>query len=74
MKKISDRVTSNKSKHLLVKTELKKLKKFDAAYFRGKNCFDGDGTQNHLVFQPMYKYFKTFAEGSTSYISSYFWS
>ena len=48
LKKISDRVTSNKSKNLLVETELKKLEKFDAAYFRGKNCFDGDGTQNYF--------------------------
>ena len=33
-------VTSNKSKHFLVETELKKLEKFDATYFRGKNYFD----------------------------------
>ena len=52
------RVTSKKSKHLLVETELKKLEKFDAAYFRGKNYFDGDATQNYLVFQPVYKYFE----------------
>ena len=59
-KKISDRVTLNKSKHSLVKNEIKKLEKFDAAYFRRKCHFDGDdGTQNYLVFQPMYKYFKT---------------
>ena len=57
MKKISDRVTSNKSKHLLVKSELKKLEKIDAAYFRGKNYFDGDGTQ--MVFQEVYKYFNS---------------
>ena len=37
LKKISDRVISNKSKHLLVENELKKLEKFDAVYFRGKN-------------------------------------
>ena len=37
LKVISDRVTKNKTKHLLVENELKKLKKFDAAYFRGKS-------------------------------------
>ena len=58
LKKISDRVTSNKSKHLFVEIELKKLERFDAAYFRGKNYFDGDITQNYLVFQPVYKYFE----------------
>ena len=59
MKKISDRVTPNKSKHLLVETELKKLETFDVAYFRGKHYFEEDGTENYLVFQSMYRYFKT---------------
>ena len=59
LKKNSDRVTSNKTKHLLVENELKKLKNFDATYFRGKNYFDSDdGTQNALVFQTMQKHFK----------------
>ena len=71
LKKNSDRVTSNKSKHLLVKTKLKKLQKFDSSYFRGKGYFDGDGTQNYLVFQSMYKYFKTFIENNVTFISSW---
>ena len=42
-----------------IENELKKLEKFDAAYFRGKNYFDGsDGAQNSLVFQVGEKYFK----------------
>ena len=45
LKEISDSVTKNKTKHLLVENELKKLQKFDAAYFRGKSHFE-DGTQN----------------------------
>ena len=56
---------------MLVKTELKKLQKFVSSYFRGKNYFDGDGTQNYLVFHPMYKYFKTLVEGGFTYISSW---
>ena len=56
---------------MLVKTELKKLEKFDAAYFRGKNYFDSDGTQNYLVLQPMYKYFKTFTENNNIFIFSW---
>ena len=71
MKKISDRVTPNKTKHLIVETELKKLEKCDASYLRGKNYFDGDGTQNFLVFQPMSKYFGKTGFGSSSYISSW---
>ena len=54
-------ITSNKVKHLLVENELKKLEKFDAVYFRGKNYFEEDGTQNYLVFQPMSKYFEKIA-------------
>ena len=48
-------------KHLLVGNDLKKQKTFDLGYFRGKNYFEEDGTQNYLVFQPMYKYFKRIA-------------
>ena len=57
---------------MLVENELKKLQKFDAVYFRGKSHFEADGTQNYLVFQPMYRYFKrNSGVGSGNYI--YFW-
>ena len=57
---------------MLVENELKKLQKFNTAYFRGKNLFEEDGTQNYLVFQPMYRYFRTIGGvGSGNYI--YFW-
>ena len=59
LKAISDRVTKNKSKDLLLDNELKKLKTFDTDYFEGKNYFEGDdGTQNTLVFQVKSIYFK----------------
>ena len=61
LKDISDRITSNKTKHLLVENELKRLNKFDLSYFRGNSHFEKDGTQNYLVFQPMQKYFKRIA-------------
>ena len=57
LKKISERVTSNKSKHLLVENELKKLKKIDSGYFRGKDYLE----ENYLIFKPMNKYFKKIA-------------
>ena len=47
------KITLNKTKHLLVETELKKLKTFDSSYFIGKSHFEEDITQNYLVFQPM---------------------
>ena len=63
LKKISDRVMSNKTKHLLVENELRKLKAFD---------FKEDGTQNYLVFQPMRRSFKSIADvGNGNFI--YFW-
>ena len=69
---ISKRITSNKTKHFLVENELKKLKTFDLSYFRGKDNFEEDDTQNYLVFQPMQKYFKRIAGVSSgNYI--YFW-
>ena len=72
LKEIRDRATKNKTKHLLVEKEFKKLQKIDATYFRGKSHFEEDGTQNYLVFQSMYRYFKRIAcFGSGNYI--YFW-
>ena len=58
LKAISDRVTKNKSKHLLVDNELKKLKALDLNYFKGKNYFEESGSQIYLTFQPINKYFK----------------
>ena len=55
------KITSNKTKHLLVKNELKKLKTFDSSYFFGKSHFEKDGTQSYLVFPPVYRYFKPIA-------------
>ena len=37
---------------------MKRLKTFDSIYFSGKSHFEEDGTQNYLVFQSMYRYFK----------------
>ena len=63
------KITTSKTKHLLVESELKKLEKFDAAYFRGKNYFEEDGTQNYLVFQPVYKYFEKTGDKVSSWKS-----
>ena len=52
---------SNKSKHVHVENELKKLKPFDSSYFNVKKHFEEDGTQNYSVFQPMHRYFKRIA-------------
>ena len=69
MSSLNRKITSNKSKHLLVENELKKLKTFDSSYFIGKSHFEEDGTQNYLVFQPINKYFKVIT--NTDYVSSW---
>ena len=62
---LNRKITANKSKSLLVENE---LKTFDLSYFIGQNHFEGNGTQNYLVFQPLYKYFKVIV--NTDYVSS----
>ena len=44
-----------------------KLKAFGSSYFWGKNHFEGDVTQNYLILQLVYKYFKNI--GNYGYIS-----
>ena len=45
-------------KLLSLKRIFKKLQTFDSSYFRGKNYFDEDGTQNYSVFLPIIRYFR----------------
>ena len=61
LQSLSKRITSSEAKHLLVENEPKKLKIFDLSYFKDKGYFEEDGTPNYLVFQPMYRYFKSVA-------------
>ena len=57
---------------MLVENELEKLKTFDSSYFIGKSHFEENGTQNYLVFQPLYGNFKRIAgAGNGNYI--YYW-
>ena len=55
----------NKTKHLLVENETKKLNNFDTAYFRGKNYFGDDGIQSYLVFEPINRCFKKIVKTKT---------
>ena len=66
MSSLNRKITSNRSKHLLVENKLKKLITFDSIYYRGKNHFEEDGTQNYLVFQLLNRYSKVVA--SSNYI------
>ena len=66
---LNKKITSNKTKNLLVENELNKLKTFDSSYVIGKSHFEEDGTQNYLVFQPLNKYFKV--NDNTDFVSSW---
>ena len=47
IKSQNEKNNSNKTKHWLFENELKKLKKIDSGYLKGKNYFEEDGTQNY---------------------------
>ena len=66
---LNRKITENKTKHLLVENELKKLKTFYLSYSIGKSQFEEGGTQNYLVFQPINRYFKVIT--NKFYISSW---
>ena len=66
LKRFNQKINSNKTKHLLVENEFKKLETFDSIHF--KRWYT-----KHLVFQSMYRYFMRVTDVSTSnYI--YFWN
>ena len=50
---------------------MNKLKTFDSSYFRGKNYFDEDSTQNYYIFQPISKYLKVTYVNAINYILSW---
>ena len=59
---LNRKITANKSKNLLVESELEKLKTFDLSYFIGKSHFQEDGIQTYLAFQLINRYFKVIAK------------
>ena len=56
---LNRKIVSNKTKHLVIENELKKLQTFDSIYILGKSHFEDNGTQNWLVFQPIGRNFNT---------------
>ena len=68
---LNRKITKIKSKDLLVKNELNKTKTLDSSYFRGKNYFHEDGTQNCYIFQPISNYLKVAYVNYINYILSW---
>ena len=48
---------------------MKKVKTFDSISFWSKSLFEEDGTQIYLVFQTVYRYFKTVSANDNSTLS-----
>ena len=61
LKILNKKITSNKTKHVLVENELKKLQTFDLSLFIGQSYLNNDGAQLYLIFQPIYKTITTFS-------------
>ena len=59
---MNKKVTSIKTKHLLVENELKDLQIFDSSLFVGQSYISNDGTQLYLIFPPIYKTIKAFSD------------
>ena len=60
---LTRKITSNKTRYLLIGKEL--------SYLHGKSCFDEDGTQNYYIFQPISKYLKVAYVNDINYILSW---
>ena len=60
LKNLYRKITSNKTKIVLVENEFKKLQTFDSSLFIGQSYFNNDGAQLYLKFQPIYKTITTF--------------
>ena len=61
LKAISDRVTRNKAKDLLLDNELKKLKAHDTDYCKGESSFGNDNI-NYLVFEVSFTYLNFYGD------------
>ena len=59
LKNLNKKVTSNKSKHLLVENELKKLQHLIQVLFNDESYFFNFGEQLYLIIQPLYSILKT---------------
>ena len=68
---LNRKIVSSKTWDISIENELKRLKTFDLSYFRGKNHFDEDGTQNYYIFQPISKYLKVAYVNDINYILSW---
>ena len=62
LKNLYRKITSNKTKIVLVENEFKKLQTFDSSLFIGQSYFNNDGAQLYLMLQPLYYTLKKLGE------------
>ena len=60
LKNLNKKITSNKTKNVLVENEFKKLQTFNSSLSIGQSYFNNDGAELYLKFQPIYKTITTF--------------
>ena len=54
LKDLNKKIISNKTKHVFVENEFKKLQTFDSSDFIGQSYFHTNGAQLYLILQPLY--------------------
>ena len=54
LKNLNKKITPNKTKHLLVENEFKKLETFDSSLFISQSYFNNDGIKLYLILQRLY--------------------
>ena len=67
---LDTKINGNKSLGALLQRTFKTLESPDLCYVKSKSHFGEDGAQNHLVFQPINKYFKVITTDN-NYVSSW---
>ena len=67
LKNLNKKTNSNKTKHLIVENEFKKLQTFDSIHFLCESHFEDDGIQNYLVFQKIFRYFKIVSNNDNNF-------
>ena len=54
LKNVNEKITSKKTKHVLVQNEFKKLQTFESSLFIGQSYFNNDRAQFYLILQSFY--------------------
>ena len=62
LKSLNEKVTSNRTKYVVVENKFKKLQTLDWSHLFGQSYFNNNGAQLYFIFQPIYKTITTFSD------------